>query len=356
MTSASWKPLRHNQSLDGLRGIAILLVLLHHASRHFPGGFVGVDLFFVLSGFLITHLMVDEFARSDRIHLLRFYGRRFLRLLPAVTTFLACYAVANVILRVDKPQTAWSSITAVLFYFMNVKLMLGQPVSDLLGHLWSLSLEEQFYVVWPFMLIVLLKCRAPRDGAPAPAIAPIVAFGLALLSLSTEVFGRASQVYLYFGPASRAYALLLGSGIALLAAVGQDRFRRVVTGFRQGMGISLAILIVGAIILPSPFSVSYHQTESLPVILASGIIVAEGAYGPPSRWLMLLANPGLAWLGRISYSLYIWHVPVFLLLKDVWHVPPLPRLVLGLTISVAIAAASRYWVEAYFLRLKTALR
>ena len=163
--------LEHVQSLDGLRGAAVILVLLSHSEilapqgltgitfidHFFRGGYLGVDIFFVLSGFLITSLLLNEHEAHSKIYLLRFYGRRFLRLLPALSFLLLLYSIITVL---DGKEFSSISlgIWASLFYYLNWQYVFSFPRSfGDLGYLWSLSIEEQFYIVWPAILILLLK-------------------------------------------------------------------------------------------------------------------------------------------------------------------------------------------------------
>ncbi|MCZ0211417.1 acyltransferase, partial [Streptomyces sp. UMAF16] len=161
--------------LDGLRGVAVLMVLVYHLGLA-PGGFLGVDVFFVLSGFLITSMLVEEWQRRDSISLRRFYARRALRLLPAFLVLLViCLVEAIAIAPTEEKPARLKAIGVAACYLSNYPPLLPATDMSLLGHTWSLSLEEQFYLLWPLCLFFMLRTRLSRGRLVAIVCAGIAA-------------------------------------------------------------------------------------------------------------------------------------------------------------------------------------
>lgn len=221
-TSSQGFRLGHRPGLDGLRGVAILLVIIVHASL-LPTtfGFIGVDLFFVLSGFLITCLLVEEWDQTRRISLKNFYMRRALRLLPALLAVLTAFVIVSALTRNAREfHLDVKEALAALFYCTNWANIFDLIRSDYLGHMWSLSIEEQFYILWPAILLCLLRV-APRKSLPQ-----FVLFGAALSWLTRVLLflgTTAGRERFFFGLDTRADSLLLGCAIA--AALTSGAFR-----------------------------------------------------------------------------------------------------------------------------------
>src|SRR5688572_12458671 len=207
---------RHVPELDGLRGIAIIVVLIHHQLTSFSlkGGFLGVDLFFVLSGFLITGLLLNEFERTGSISIRKFYMRRVLRLGPALALYLiACVIVAYHTQQISL-QRQLRLIAYALFYSTNWRMAFNwDPVLDPTAIIWSLSIEEQFYLVWPLLLFACLALRFKRKFIALALVAVIVAICLHRNSLLTQGM---NLTRLYYGTDTRADALLIGCLTALV--------------------------------------------------------------------------------------------------------------------------------------------
>lgn len=309
-------------ALDGLRGVAILLVIgIHFRVPGFEGGHLGVLVFFVLSGYLITSLLTAERERSGRLDLPRFYARRALRLLPAIALLLACLLA----LRLATIQQA----SAVALYVANWQHVLGSPLGYL-THAWSLAVEEQFYLVWPLVLALALRYLRPRQLARFMlAIALGIGIARALFYLAGTPFDR-----LYFGSDFRSDGLLFGSALALWRP-------------------HLPKWLGAAAILPLALGVA-HLTPEHPALYLGGFtavgLAAAALVGHPPP---ILAWPPLVALGRVSYGLYLWHYPVSLLVS----VAPWPiALALGLPVSLLLTLASWRYVESPCLRLKGRLR
>jgi peptidoglycan/LPS O-acetylase OafA/YrhL len=309
--------LGHVRALDGLRGIAILLVLaFHYTGQPFGGGY-GVDLFFVLSGFLITTLLLEERAATGRIGLGKFYARRARRLFPALAGLLCAYLVYNAVLG----RNALATVADYGLYFGNIYFVVShKPDNTGLGHLWSLAEEEQFYLLWPFLLLVFARARRPVYWIAALVLA-LVAYRTAL------ILGGASTSRLYRAPDTHSEGLLLGAALAFLRQQG------FVAGEWAGkLGIALTI----------PAVVAGAWRLGLPIFELGAVLLVASAVGNTDLTRALSIRP-LVWLGALSYSLYLWHFPVL------WAFGAHDRLV-ALLVSFSLAWVSYRYVEQPFRR------
>ena len=301
---------RFRPDLEGFRGIAILLVLLCHA--RLPGaeaGFIGVDVFFVLSGFLITGLLVDESQRTGRIRLGAFYGRRARRILPAAVVVLGSTLLAAqlVLSPLDLPRVADDAFAASLSV-ANVRFALdatnyfAPDAASPVLHFWSLGVEEQFYLLWPVLLLLAARTRRPRLAMTL--LIAVLLVGSLLLSVVTTVTNGPWAYYLL---PTRAWQLAAG-GLLALAMPWCGRASRPFAALIGWLG--LALLVAGLFVI-GPMTEYPGLAALLPTLGAAGIIASGGRAGSPGR--ILLATPPLRWLGRISYSLYLWHWPILVL-------------------------------------------
>ena len=327
--------MRHVPALDGLRGLAVAAVLAFHA-EHLRGGFLGVDLFFVLSGYLITSLLLHEARAVGRIDLGRFWARRARRLLPALFGMLVGVAVyAAVWARPNELDTIRRDSFATLFYVANWHTVFsGHGYWDLfaapspLQHAWSLAIEEQFYVVWPLVflaLLVTLTRRARRAGR-SPHIdhvtAPVVlgvALGLAAASAALmAVLYRPGHdpERVYLGTDTRAAAILIGAALAAFLS-----WRGPVAGRGARFGLEL-VAFVGVVTVGWAWvhfdgaNAALYQGGFLALEVAAIAVIAcvvHPVSGPLAR---ALSFAPLRALGLISYGLYLWHWPVFLVLTS----------------------------------------
>jgi peptidoglycan/LPS O-acetylase OafA/YrhL len=374
--------------LDGIRAIAVVLVILFHLGYAWiPGGFVGVDVFFVLSGYLITGLLVDELTRDGRVDLAHFYARRVRRLLPAAVLVVAVVVLATIGLldRVDQASVGGDAkLTALYganwhFAFAGGDYFAPGDVPSPLVHFWSLAVEEQFYVLWPALLLGLwalatrLRGRAARlQGRPTrlrgrAAIAPMGLLLGAVLVLTAV--SAALSVLLepgpltYYGTHTRAYQLLAGAALAIAARrylarpPGDDAAGAAGAGLRAaGPAASLAALAALAVLAHGiEGAQDYPGLAGLAVTAASVALIASldlmGSH--PLRRLAGARLP--AAVGRLSYSLYLWHWPaiVFLpLFADRHDLPWLgrkPALVAVMTILALISY--RLWEQPIRFRL-----
>jgi peptidoglycan/LPS O-acetylase OafA/YrhL len=332
--------------LEGLRGIAVLLVLVYHAGvPGLTGGYVGVDVFFVLSGFLITGLLVRELQRTGTVSLPAFYARRARRLLPAAAVcLLVTVAVSAVVLPpLRVPDVTADGIAAALyasnlrFAFEATDYLRAEGAPSPLLHYWSLGVEEQFYVFWPALL--LLATRRAADIVRRVAIVAAVVLGLSLL-LSLWLT-TANAPWAFYSLPTRAWEL----GIGALLAVGTARLVQlpsIVTAAAGWIGVALVALSAVVIETSTPFP----GTAALLPTVGSGLVILSGMSGSVPILGQLLGYRPLRFLGKISYSLYLWHWPV-IVLPAALVATPLPLAVrVGLAIlAIPIAAASQRWIE-----------
>jgi peptidoglycan/LPS O-acetylase OafA/YrhL/Flp pilus assembly protein TadD len=294
----------YRPALDGLRAVAILMVIAYH-DRVLRGGFLGVDVFFVLSGFLITSILLREWNATGTIRLPRFYARRFLRLAPALCLFVF---VAWALVHWIKPGLSgqlsgrWAGLA--LLYISNLAIAYGReyPLGEV-SICWSLALEEQFYLLWPLSLRTLLRQRPGRTTV-AVLIAAFVlsALGLRYLLLARHPEDPGLWLRVYFGPDTRGDGLLMGCLLALLFHRPPEGRLASATVLGGGAGIGvLAYLastreIADFVAHPLLFSVS----------AAAAVLVLLGALTPGPLKRALELSP-LVWIGQLSYSLYLWH-------------------------------------------------
>ncbi len=322
------------RDVQGLRALAVLLVVVDHADiGPLHGGFIGVDVFFVVSGFLITGLLLDRADREGRVRLVDFYARRARRILPAATLVLAVTVVAGyfllngiVALQLFK-DSVWATFFAanIRFAQLGTDYNAQEAATSAIQHYWSLAVEEQFYVVWPLVLLVLvavtvrLRGRRPTGRAvnrrlvtATAGLIGLVSFGYALWYVAAEPKAA------YFSTPARAWELAAGALVA--AAVGGiPRLPRV--ALAAGSWVGLALVAVGALVL-DPGSLMPGLPALLPVV-GTVLLLAGGAVPDPLRWgpQGLLSVGPACWIGDRSYSLYLWHWPALIMVAAVWQQP-----------------------------------
>lgn len=337
-------------ALDGVRGIAIALVVAFHA-YHWPvGGFLGVHVFFVLSGFLITSLLLDEWTQNGRISLRSFYVRRALRLAPALAVFISVYLAVQTARELITPEAlalpaAAKGALAGAFYVSNIVQAAGAHFAVSVVHLWSLAAEEQFYVLWPITLVGLLALGARRRGFAAFLGAVIVLLVVHRLRLTLD---GADWRRLYLAPDTTFDPLLIGCLTAVWFVSGrlprplQSRTFLTVLGVIAGVGGAVVALTLGNQDRELYLGPLTAFAAAVAVLILIAVTRPEG---PLAR--VLRVRP-LVYLGRISYSLYLWHL---IALELAWRGLDAPT-ELGILMGLAAAAASYHLVEQPFLRRK----
>ncbi len=342
--------------LEGLRGVAVLLVLLYHARAPLvDGGYIGVDVFFVLSGFLITGIIVRELMGTGRLSLSGFYARRARRLLPAAALVLVVTMIASAIvlppLRV--PAVAGDTISAAL-YVSNIRFAV--QATDYLGselapspvlHFWSLSVEEQFYIFWPTLLAVIAGAtflRGRHDAGIRRLAVGLAAVLVGSLGLSIWLTG-VNQPWAFFSLPTRAWELALGG---LLALPGAARWVPARAAVPAGW-IGLALIVAAGLVLDT--SVAFPGVAALVPTIGAALVIAAGLASTPagaSRYDAgrVLGLGPIRFLGLISYSLYLWHWPI-LTLPEAAAGEPLrwPIRLALVALAIVAAAATQRWVE-----------
>ena len=349
--------LGYHPALDGIRAISILAVMLYHSGLLIHGGFLGVDVFFTLSGFLITTLLIEEHAGTGRIGLRDFYCRRALRLLPALVPVVIVSGIAMIVTAGPARVVGMSLfVLAVIFYVANWAAIAGLP-QGMLGHAWSLSIEEQFYLAWPPVLAVLLRRVRARW---------LLVAGLALATLGSIIFryhlaaSGATGRRFFLGTDAHADPILIGCATACCVSWGFLRGsrdpspstrRRWQVAALAAAAVLVAVLVVAR--LPDDYA---RRGASTIVAVAAGILIVD-VLQPGSRLAPVLAWSPLVWIGKRSYALYLWHFPVFFLAGALWasglleYLPS--RILPAWLVTFALAAASYRWIEAPALRLKS---
>jgi len=341
--------------IDALRAIAVLAVFLYHAGIGWmPGGFLGVDVFFVISGYLITSLLLSERRRTGRVRLGQFWLRRARRLLPAVGVLIAVTMIVAAILEPDRlPELRGDAISSLAYVANWHFIFAHQSYFDqfqrpsLFRHLWSLSVEEQFYLFWPIVFAAGMSLFGRKRLALG-----VLAGAAASLVLMWVLFDPNDASRVYYGTDTHAAGLLIGVALALVWAPWQ--LRRAKPGRWCGPTLD-AIGVVGLGYLALSFlhvhdyDLALYHGGYLWIALASAAAIAVFAH-PSARLGGLVAQPPLVWLGLRSYSFYLWHWPVLALTRPGLDVS-LPRGVLiplQLLVVLALADLSYRFVELPF--------
>lgn len=351
------KSLGYMPGLDGLRAIAVLGVLLYHAGLTWmPGGFLGVDLFFVLSGFLITSLVLGELGNTGRLDFKKFYIRRARRLLPAMLLTLVFAALIAATIAPDAASAVRRDIPAAFFYVTNWVYVfadvsyfeaIGRP--PLLQHLWSLAVEEQFYLIWP--AVVFFAFRRGRSVL-VRRVAVIGAVGstalMVIMSLANSYPVPNDGSAAYFNTFAHMMGLMVGAGLATFWH--PSRIRADVSGTARllidAVAVLALVLTIGAFVVFDDFSSFLYRGGFLVFSVLVGLLVAMVTH-PASRVGLLLGRQPMRYIGERSYGLYLYHWPVFLILRPGIDTPltGLANVVLQFAVTFAIAELSYRYVE-----------
>ena len=337
--------------IEGLRAIAVIVVIFDHLLGWPSGGFIGVDIFFVISGFLITSLLLKEHAHTGRISLVDFYRRRIRRILPVSLLVLVVTAAIGYLLLPSARalSTLWDGVYSALFvanwHFALVGTDYLQATNAIspLQHYWSLAVEEQFYFVWPFLLIVIFAL-AGRRTLSARALITTVAVSTGVITLGFLAWSffetSTSSAIAYFSTGARAWEL----GIGALLAASAPGIANLPAALRPVLAWLGLVLIVASLVLISRDSPFPAPWGLLPVA-GSALVIAAGIGSSEQRLLFPLTNPLSRYIGKISYSLYLWHFPVVILLATVFATNSPLYLPLALVLMVALSMFSFHFVE-----------
>ena len=318
---ATKRGIQYIPAIDGLRALAVIAVMFYHLGFSWiPGGFLGVDLFFVISGYVITRLLLDSIAQSGGLDLRGFYIARARRLLPALIFMLVSTVIAIGIwapdtikrLLIDTPFSLtgtmnWWLVAHHQDYFESI----GRP--PLLQHTWSLAVEAQFYLIWPLILYFILK-RLGKKVIPAASLIIAAASGVALLLLSFSLdASNASKVsHVYFGTDTHSIGLFLGAALAV-SWIPQNftiNVTKQAQNFIDGVGVFGFIGILSCFLFIDETQPTLYKI-AFPLAGLFGAAIIMSVVHPASRFAPVLQNPVLLWIGERSYSIYLWHWVIF---------------------------------------------
>ena len=339
--------------IEGLRAVAILLVVAAHAGVPWlAGGYVGVDVFFVLSGYLITRLLTDELSRTGRVQFARFYARRFRRLLPALLLMLGvCVLLATQLVPAAQQETQADAAAAaalwgsnLLFAFTRLDYFGADSSENLFLHTWSLGVEEQFYLVWPLLLVAAYGAWR-KSAAPSRLNLVQLLWLVAGISFAACVFITSIEPrHAFYLMPMRAWQFALG-GLAGLYFADRGSNGAAASPRAAALGwLGLSGILATAVLLGD--DVRYPGIWALLPTLCTLAVLVCGARAPQTSVIRLLSQPAMTAIGRVSYSWYLWHWPVLLLGGLVWPAPS-PGLRLALVLSsLLLAWLSWRFVEA----------
>lgn len=344
--------------LDGLRALSVLAVIAYHLNLKWAeGGLVGVGIFFVISGYLISDQLINQWETYRRLNLLDFWIHRARRLLPATIVMLLVVALWLLIIEPNRLYGLRGDFLSSLFYvnnwwliFHNVSYFESFGPPSPIGHLWSLSIEEQFYILWPLVLVIGLKFSRRRGKLLTwiLACAAVSALAMALIYVPGTDPSR-----VYYGTDTRVFALFIGAALAVVwpsqkldyKISGMVRHGLDIAG---GLGLILLIVLVNQV---NEFDNSLYRGGFLVISIITAVVIAVIAH-PASRLGWIMGCKPLRWIGKRSYSLYIWHYPVIILTNPDLNTDGSStiRITFQLTVSFILAALSYKYVEEPFRR------
>jgi peptidoglycan/LPS O-acetylase OafA/YrhL len=341
---------RFRPDIQGLRAVAVLLVVFYHAGLSWlSGGYVGVDVFFVISGFVITGLLLRERETSGRTSLVGFYGRRSRRIIPAATlvivaTVVMTYTRAGVVFGAQTATDArWAAVFLANFHFASIgtNYLTAQLPPSPLQNFWSLAVEEQFYLVYPTVFLLIASVRTRRLSVQTKLFVGLVVIIAGSFTLS--VFQTASSpTVAYFSPLTRAWELAIGALVAVstkwLLTVPKH-VCAIVTW------VGLAGIAFGAVVFNG--NTAYPGSLVAIPVVGAALVIAGGTRTPPWAAESVLKRGPFQWFGKLSYSIYLWHWPLLIIAADVAGTTSLPfrKNIIWLVVALAASVASFYLVE-----------
>ncbi len=352
--------LRYVPGLDGLRALSVTAVLLYHADVSWmSGGFLGVDVFFVISGYLITSLLLAEQRGRGEVSLGQFYLRRARRLLPALFLLLATVSLFTVIFLPDEIRSLRADVVAAFGYatnwwqiFQHQSYVAAQGRPPLLRHLWSLAVEEQFYLVWPLLLVGMFKLWGGRR------LPMLIATGVGIaLSFTTMLVLSFSHDYtvvdpsrVYFGSDTRIFTMLIGAALAMVWSpwrLDADSVPRQARLVLDGVGIGGLLALVAIFMSAHYESNVLFRGGFLGVAVVAALVIAIAVHPASRLGTRMLALPPLRWIGERSYGIYLWHWPIFMITRpgQDMALTGFANLVLRFGLTVGAAELSYRFVE-----------
>ena len=344
-TSMGYQP-----GLDGLRAISVVAVMLFHAGFGWMrGGFFGVEVFFVVSGYLITSLLLDEREKNQRVSLEQFWIRRARRLLPALLTMLTAVAIWAALGGTPEQQsTLRRDLPWSIFYIGNWGQILGTTPyfssadPPLLRHLWSLAVEEQWYLIWPIVFVGAMTIGAGQLRSRGVAF---VGAALTVMVATFVMHGQVSNNALYLNTFTRSSGLLLGAGSAFVWRPWRSTKTSEVRGRRLDPLGAAALTLLICVMTVAGLQAGYIYQWLLPVVSVLAMaVVAVVVYPAATGMRAMLGWKPLVWIGRRSYGLYLWHWPVFVI-GHVYHSGSWPKFIAAMLITVAVSEACYRFVE-----------